>query len=454
MEKNLLTPQGILDNATDFGLRLSGTDFPVSIFPQPMQHIITELHECQSFPIDYVAASMLTAIAVGIGNTHLVQVKSGWLESAILYMALVGRPGANKSHPLSFAMKPFLTYDYQQNLQFEQEYKEFEKMVQMTRKERNEAGLEEYPQEPVRKRFLVSDITPEGLSLIHAQNQRGLCLWADELSAWFKNFNRYNNGSEEQFWLSVFSAKTTISDRKSARSSVFIKRPYISVIGTIQKKVLGELAKGERSCNGFIDRILFVLPSDQQKIRWNDRELSEDIDQQWADILSKLIMLDFMPCEENPYKILCFQPEARAVLYEYQHRLAEMCDTETSEVIVGIYCKLETYLIRFCLILQLARWACGETGKDAIDKESVGKAILLTEYFRMTALNVQGIMNEESLTTQQLAILHQLPSQFTTAEGLDLADKAGMKERAFKDFLSRNIGILFKRERHGEYTKI
>ena len=397
---------------------------------------------------------MLTAIAVGIGNTHLVQVKSGWLESAILYMALVGRPGANKSHPLSFAMKPFLAYDYQQNVQFEQEYKEFEKMVQMTRKERNEAGLEEYPQEPVRKRFLVSDITPEGLSLIHAQNQRGLCLWADELSAWFKNFNRYNNGSEEQFWLSVFSAKTTISDRKSARSSVFIKRPYISVIGTIQKKVLGELAKGERSCNGFIDRILFVLPSDQQKIRWNDRELSEDIDQQWADILSRLIMLDFMPCEENPYKILCFQPEARAALYEYQHRLAEMCDTEASEVIVGIYCKLETYLIRFCLILQLARWACGESRKDAIDRESVEKAILLTEYFRMTALNVQGIMNEKSLTAQQLAILHQLPNQFTTAEGLELADKEGMKERAFKDFLSRNIGILFKRERHGEYTKI
>jgi len=270
MEKNILTPQGILDNVTDFGLRLCGTNFPVSVFPQSIQHIITELHECQSFPIDYVAASMLTAIAVGIGNTHLVQVKSGWLESAIFYMALVGRPGANKSHPLSFAMKPFLTYDYQQNLLFEQEYKEYEKLVQMTRKERSEAGLDEYPQEPIRKRFLVSDITPEGLSLIHAQNQRGLCLWADELSAWFKNFNRYNNGSEEQFWLSVFSAKTTISDRKSARSSVFIKRPYISVIGTIQKKVLGELAKGERSCNGFIDRILFVLPSDQQKIRWND----------------------------------------------------------------------------------------------------------------------------------------------------------------------------------------
>lgn len=456
MSGSILTPQGVLDNATDFGIRLSGTDFPVSIFPQPIRHIIQELHECQSFPIDYVAASMLTAIAVGIGNTHLVQVKSGWLESSILYMALVGRPGANKSHPLSFAMKPFLTYDYQQNIQFEQEYKKYEELMQMTRRERTEAGLTEYPQEPIRRRFLVSDITPEGLSLIHAQNQRGLCLWADELSAWFKNFNRYNNGSEEQFWLSVFSAKTTISDRKSTRSSVFIKRPYISVIGTIQKKVLGELAKGERSCNGFIDRILFVLPSDQQKIRWNDRELSEDIDQQWDDILSRLIRLDFLPSSDGsePYNILCLSPEARNILYEYQHKLAEMCDTETNEMIVGIYCKLETYLIRFCLIVQMMRWSCGEACKESIDAESVEKAILLTEYFRMAALNVQSIMNEESLTTQQLAILRQLPHEFTTAEGLELADKEGMKERAFKDFLSRNIGILFKRERHGAYTKL
>ena len=73
---------------------------------------------------------------------------------------------------------------------------------------------------------------PEMDKKCHAQNPRGLCLWSDELSAWFKNFNRYNNGSEEQFWLSVFNAKPTISDRKSTQGSIFIRRPYISVIGT------------------------------------------------------------------------------------------------------------------------------------------------------------------------------------------------------------------------------
>ena len=139
---------------------------------------------------------MLVAIAVGIGNTHLVQLKRGWLESAMLYVALVGRPGTNKSHPLSFAMKPFLDFDYQENKLYEQAYTEYDNVVRMSRKERIEAGHSEQPTEPIRRRFIVSDITPECLSFFHAQNKRGLGLWTDELSAWFKNFNRYNSGSE------------------------------------------------------------------------------------------------------------------------------------------------------------------------------------------------------------------------------------------------------------------
>lgn len=162
-------------------------------------------------------------------------------------------------------MKPFLDFDYQENKIYEQAYSEYDNIVRMSRKERIEAGHSEQPTEPIRRRFIISDITPEGLSFIHAQNKRGLCLWKDELSAWFKNFNRYNSGSEEQFWLSVFSAKAIISDRKGNRSSIFIKRPYIFVVGTIQTKILGELSKGERSNNGFIDRILFVMPNLQQK---------------------------------------------------------------------------------------------------------------------------------------------------------------------------------------------
>lgn len=267
-----------------------------------------------------------------------------------------------------------------------------------------EQGKDETPQEPHRKRFLVSDITPEGLSFIHAQNKRGLCLWTDELSAWFKNFNRYNSGSEEQFWLSVFSAKATISDRKGNRSSIFIKRPYISVVGTIQKKILGELSKGERSSNGFIDRILFVMPNLQQKARWSKTELPEDTEKRWGGIIRRLIDLPCAKDEEGEVspEIIPFEEEAKARLYMWQEEHARLCDTEANEVLVGVYCKLEIYIIRFCLIIQLARWVCGESEKSAIDLTSVERAITLIDYFRDSAqagTSSNGLHSADSTAT-------------------------------------------------------
>ncbi len=227
-------PQLILDKAIDLSVNLTGSGFPISIFPSKIQKIIREVNDCYGFPIDYVGAAMLVAVSVAVGNTHLARMKEGWDESAILYMALIGRPGANKSHPLSFAMRPFVEHDYEQNRIYEKQYLEYQDQSGDEPEGTCRKGIDVCLREPIRRRFLVSDITPEGLSLIHSQNRRGLCLLSDELSAWVKNFNRYNNGSEEQFWLSVFSAKPTMSDRKSSRSSIFIKRPFISVIGTMQ----------------------------------------------------------------------------------------------------------------------------------------------------------------------------------------------------------------------------
>lgn len=332
----------------------------------------------------------------------------------------------------------------------------YNELMSMSRKERADSGEGQFPQEPIRKRFLISDVTPEGLGLIHAQNKRCLCLWADELSAWFKNFNRYNNGSEEQSWLSVFSAKTTISDRKNAKSSIFIKRPYISVIGTIQKKILNELAKGERFSNGFIDRILFVMPNLQQKARWDDKELPEDIEQEWNAIIDKLIQQEYALNEfgEIEPQILLFTEDAKKRLYEWQHHFSELCDRETNDTIVSIYCKLEIYIIRFCLIIQLARWTCGECGKTYIDLLTIERAIKLTEFLKESALSVQNILNENALNSQQQTIVNLLPPSFTTAQAIQVAEQNGMKERTFQRFLNDNIGTLFRKEKHGEYSKI
>ncbi|WP_304642483.1 DUF3987 domain-containing protein, partial [uncultured Muribaculum sp.] len=87
-----------------------GNPFPLDVLPKKVREIIDEANVTLGFPKDYLAMSMLTAMSAAIGNTHKVEYNTFWQEYCILFVALVGRPGANKSHPLSFAMQPLIDF--------------------------------------------------------------------------------------------------------------------------------------------------------------------------------------------------------------------------------------------------------------------------------------------------------------------------------------------------------
>lgn len=456
MEKNI-TPDSVISALMNH-TRSANSDFPVHVFPAKMQRIILELNATCAFPIDYTASAMLAAISVAIGNTHRVEVKRSWQESAIMYIAIVGRPGDCKSHPLTFVMRPLVNADWKNNQEFQKKHCEYQQAVAMSRKERISAGLDEFPKEPKRLRYLVSDVTQEGLSAIHSHNPRGLCLWVDELSAWFKNFTRYNTGSEEQFWLSAFNGSTTISDRKNCQNSIFIKRPFISVVGTIQKRLLTELANGERAANGFIDRILFAMTKSNVKPRWNEDEVRDDLDREWERILHRLLSVECVVNEDKEPipTVMRFTPDAKRRLYEWQHENAALCDKEMSDNMVSFFCKLEIYVLRFCLILRLIRWAVSEGQPRPLDIEDddVAGAIELAEYFRANALNVLTCISEEKLNELHRTVYEHLPEEFSTADGIRIAERFGMKDHTFKMFLTRNLNTLFRRIRQGWYQKL
>lgn len=55
MDTYSINPASIIDEAIDLSTRLSGTAFPISIFPAKIQRIIREVHECHNYPTDYIA---------------------------------------------------------------------------------------------------------------------------------------------------------------------------------------------------------------------------------------------------------------------------------------------------------------------------------------------------------------------------------------------------------------
>jgi len=429
--------------------------FPVEVFPLPVQQIITATNENLNFPIDFIGASLLYAVSVAVGNTHRVEVKKGWLESSVLYLAIVARAGTNKSHPLSFALQPIVEQDKRTYRQYEQQRQEYEKAVSLSKKEREQQAIDE-PIKPNWQKFLLSDFTPEALAEVHKFNKRGIGVYVDELAGWFKNFNRYNKGSEMEFWLSVWSGKPINIDRKTGEP-VFIPLPFISVGGTIQNGILNELAKEGRTQNGFIDRILFVIPDNIQKPYWSDTDLNPVVSETWQSIVSNLLSISITNDDTfNPSpEILKFTPEAKRILFEWQKANTDQSNDAENEAVSGIYSKLEMYAVRLALILEMMRYACNESDKQAVNVEAIQGALKLVEYFKNSALKVHSIISNASPLDKhpadKQALYKALPNTFTTEIGLQVAESLGVPERTFKRFL--NETDLFKWISRGEYEK-
>src|SRR5690606_13025542 len=102
------------------------------------------------------------------------------------------RAGTNKSHPISFALKPIEQRDNYKFQRYQKDRAEYEAIVQLSKKEKEAQGITDDPPKPQWEQLLVTDFTPEALTDVHKFNKRGIGVYADELASWFKNFNRYN----------------------------------------------------------------------------------------------------------------------------------------------------------------------------------------------------------------------------------------------------------------------
>lgn len=429
--------------------------FPIDVFPLAIQQIIKSTNESLNFPIDFIGASILYAVSVAVGNTYRIELMKSFDQNAVLYFAIVGRAGTNKSHPLTFALRPIEESDNLKYQQWQREKQEYDSIVSLSKKEREQQGIAE-PKKPVWEQHLVTDFTPEALTEVHKFNKRGIGVYVDELASWFKNFNRYNKGSEEQFWLSNFNSKPIRVNRKTSEPS-YIPLPFISVIGTIQPGILNELAK-DRTENGFLDRLLFVFPDDLKKTYWCERELNPVIIDNWKSIISNVLQLPiFLDENLNPQpEILRFTPDAKQLLMKWQHKLTDHANKPENAAISGICAKMEQYALRLSLCLEMLLYACGESNKNAVGKEAVQGALKLVEYFKKTALKVHSIIVDtsplERLAVDKQALYIALPDNFTTSEGVQIAESMGVAERTFKRFLHQRE--LFKKHSRGEYEKL
>lgn len=437
-----------LENMSEMELKPK-LHFPIESFPKQIQNIVKELNEKLNFPVDFTACSMLYAASVAIGNTY--KLRYLWDEKPNLFMIIVGKPGTNKSHPVEFAIKPILEKDATL-------FKEFDSLSEQFEKENRQSKMtDSIPllSKPVLKKHIVSDSSMEAIKVSLNNNRRGIGLWTDEIAGWLNGFKKYNSALEQ--WLSIWSGKEIIHERKNSKP-FRIPDPFASVIGTIQSEIIEEIAKGNQLKNGFLDRMLFVKPVEIQRRGWNKFEGKIDATENWKTIIENVLQLDFQSHESGLLSnYLNFTEEAEQVILTWQNESLATDKIHFGEVVEGISAKIEIYVLRFALILQIMKWACGEGSIKMIDKESAENAIALSAYFKSTALAVFEHVTKKNpldlLSEYKSLIYRALFDSFYTGQGVHIASLYGMPERTFKHWLATD-DKLFKRLGHGHYKKV
>ena len=417
------------------------TNFPYEIFPVEIQILLEVAEETLNYPIEYLGSSILSACSVAIGNTYHIKLKEGFIAKGNLYIALVGKAGDVKSHPLKFAYEPIEKTELASYTNYQNEMKEYDSLSDEAKRSNPK---------PIYKKYILKDFTPESLIKLHSNNKRGQAIVSDELFGWIKNFGRYNSSGEQETYLSLWNGHSISVDRKS-EEPIRIDNTYVNIIGTMQTKILPELNKENRGSNGFIERLLFAENENPKPVLWSTNEIEKDIIAKYHLLIERLFTLEFN--EENQ-KILEFTVEAKKKLIKWQNKKRE--DLIDDEIGTSIQAKYEVYAIRFSLIIQLIYWALNGKDKDKIELFAVENSIKLAEYYFDVALKINHKINKTNplskLTKLQKELYENLNTVFTTEQARIEAEKLEIPERTLYRILKNTL--LFSKEKHGNYKKI
>jgi len=378
--------------------------FPVNIFPSTIAEFVKKSAEAINCPEEFIAVPMLSCFAMAMSNKRVVEIKKDWREFAILYAAIVSRPGTKKSPAMNKAILPlkrlqneFLaTYSKEKGIyenachEFESEFKRWKSL---NKTERLNAEMPIKPKAPIMKQFITSDATMEAINELMINNSSGVLCYMDELAGWIKGMNQYKSGggNELEVWLKLWSAILQIINRKG-KEPIFANNPFVNVFGGIQPEVLDVFSGKD---NGLIDRILFAFPEEIAPMI-TDLEVSEDLDDKLISVFNRLYKAHFREdVQVDEPEVTKFSFEAYKQFKDYVNNklYKEMVSYQMPYYLRGAWAKFPGYIARFALIIQGMNFGENRKKLNEIDLDSLNKAIELTEYFMDNAKKVYARLN-------------------------------------------------------------
>ena len=371
--------------------------FPTDALPELMRRFVVAGANAIGCDPSYLGLPMLCGLAGAVGATRRVTINTSWQEPCILWGAIVGESGSQKTPAQETALRPLedsQAWQIEQLPELQRQYESDKVLYESDKKDWHSKGRKkgdpppELPQEPSVPRYIVGDLTIEALADRLHENPRGLLVVHDELSSWLGGMDRYRSGQgrgEVGQWLSMHCGGRLLVDRKTGtKKTIFVRRAAVSIIGGITPGAFRRAIGGDHMENGLAARLLAVMPPRRPK-RWKDAEVSQSIEKRISRLYARLLALDFTTnADDLPSPVdLPLEPNALALFSRFVNEHGQQ-QLQHEGHLASVWSKLEAAAARLALLFALCRWADGEIPADCqepVSVEDMKAGITLARWF-------------------------------------------------------------------------
>lgn len=352
--------------------------FPLMALPKAARDFCEAVSSAMQTPEDFGALGTLGAMACAVGASTQLEIKPGWIERPVLWLAICACPGAAKSPSLNACFKPIRGIQQELNIRYSQAMMAYKEKVAQAKKD----PLLEIPAKPVAEFLLIGDITCEALVRTLSESPRGGAILSDELTSWLGSHDKYTGkGNDRQAYLSLWSS-LPLSVHRKLDGVVTVDLPVLSVIGGLTPSSLPRLHGGAE--DGFLSRILIACPQDRQGVY-----TKQGINLEWALAYDAFIrtLWELKPEHRDEHGITpktVKMSKGAESLFEafYNEMQASLAGDAIPSVLRGTVSKAPSQVARVALVLHCARIVSGEEiDPNLLSAGTMAAAIMIAKYF-------------------------------------------------------------------------